>query len=120
MNVYKDKLGDIKEQIARIFDNISKEHLNEQMRDSSGDLSGYSMHMADAGTDNWDREFALNIAGRENDILYKIDKALEKIEDSSYGICEVCEGEITNNRLNAIPYAERCIKCDAAIEKEQS
>ena len=117
---YKEKLFEMKEKITSVFENIAKEHLNESIRESSGDLSGYSMHMADAGTDNWDREFALSIAGRENEILHKIDYALNKIDEKTFGMCEMCEVEIASNRLDAIPYAENCIKCESEIEKEQT
>ncbi|MBN1521246.1 MAG: TraR/DksA C4-type zinc finger protein [Candidatus Aureabacteria bacterium] len=117
---YRKKLIELKEKIEGVFENLTRDHLKEQMRDSSGDLSGYSLHMADAGTDNFDREFAINIAGRENEILQAIDRTIEKIDNQTYGICEMCGQEITTKRLDAIPYAERCFTCESEIEKEQS
>ena len=120
MENYRAKLIELKEKLSGVFENIAKEHLNEQMRDKSGDLSGYSLHMADAGTDNFDKEFALSVAGRETEVLYKIDHALEKIDNNTFGTCEMCEQDIAGSRLDAIPYAIRCIKCESEMEKEHS
>ena len=119
LETYHNKLIILKERLSNLYQNIAKEHLKEQMREQTGDLSGYSLHMADAGTDNFEKEFALNVAGRETQVLYQIDRALEKIENKSFGSCEMCEGSISANRLDAIPYAARCIKCESEIENEQ-
>jgi len=116
---YRTKLIELKEKLGGVLENIAKEHLNEQMRDKSGDLSGYSLHMADAGTDNFEKEFALSVAGRETEVLYHIDRALERIDNNTFGTCDMCKEDITSNRLDAIPYAARCIKCESEMEKEQ-
>src|SRR5688572_9396176 len=59
------------------------------VRDASEERPAYSLHMADAGTDNFDRDFALSIASSEQEALYEIDQALDRIRDGSYGICEL-------------------------------
>lgn len=117
---YKQRLLDIKENIAKLVQNITEENLNSEMRENSGDLSGYALHMADIGTENFDREFALNIAGRENETLHKVNMALEQCNAKTFGTCEMCSNDISENRLNAIPYALHCITCESKIEKEQS
>jgi RNA polymerase-binding protein DksA len=68
-------------------------------------------------TDNFDREFSLDIASTEQRILYDIDAALRKIDLGKYGLCEVCEHKITLQRLKAVPYARLCIKCQQEEEK---
>lgn len=115
---YKDLLIGQKEKIIGNLQNLEGNNLNKSQKDSSGDLSGYSTHMADAASDAYDREFALNIASKEGSILYDIDYALKRIEDKTYGICEVCEKEISVARLNAVPQARLCIKCQNKEEKK--
>ena len=69
---------------------LAGDNLNRSQRESSGDLSSYSFHMADQGTDNFDREFALNLVSSEQDVLYEIDDALRRIDMGTYGVCEGC------------------------------
>ncbi|NCC53145.1 MAG: hypothetical protein EOM20_18290 [Spartobacteria bacterium] len=104
----------------RIVDEItflSGDNLNLSQRDSAGDLSGYSFHMADQGTDNFDREFALNLVSSEQDILYEIDYALQRLEEKTYGICEECGCNIEKARLEALPFARMCIRCKSEKER---
>lgn len=99
------------------LNHIERDNLNRSQRDASGDLSGYSFHMADQATDNFDREFSLDIASAEQNVLNRIDEALRKIDDGTYGVCETCEKPITLKRLKAVPYAKLCIKCKEDEEK---
>ena len=104
----------------RVVDEISflaGDNLNRSQRESSGDLSSYSFHMADHGTDNFDREFALNLVSSEQDALYEIDDALRRIEMGVYGACERCGQIIAMPRLKAQPFAKLCIKCQSEAEK---
>ena len=96
---------------------IAENTLKKSQRDASGDLSGYSLHMADMATDNYDREFLLTIADSERETLLKIDEALKRVEDKSYGKCQTCSKSILKRRLGAVPYAENCKACQ---EKEES
>ena len=104
--------------IAEGLNHIERDNLNKSQRDASGDLSGYSFHMADMATDNFDREFSLDIASAEQVVLNRIDGALRKIEEGSYGICESCGKQISFKRLKAVPYAELCLKCQEDQEKK--
>jgi len=88
-------------------------------KDQSGDLSSYSFHMADQGTDTLDREMAFSFASREGRYLHHLNEALERIEDGTYGVCRTCGGEISKTRLEAVPNATQCIKCKSKEEKKK-
>jgi len=85
-------------------------------RDSSGDLSGYSFHMADAGTDAMEREKAFLFASAEGRREREIVEALQRIYDGTYGVCENCGNPIARARLEAVPYVRLCVSCK---EKEE-
>ncbi len=72
--------------------------------------------MADVATDMYDREFNLGLASSEREVLQKIDQALKRIDEKSFGACSECEKSIPVARLKALPYAETCLKCQEKIE----
>ncbi len=104
-------------QIAEGINHIERDNLNRSQRDAAGDLSGYSFHMADMATDNFDREFSLDLASTEQAMLNRIDEALKKMNEGTYGICENCAKPISFKRLKAVPSAKLCIKCKEDEEK---
>jgi RNA polymerase-binding protein DksA len=116
---FKDQLELERKKIASDLDHIEKDTLNKSQRDASGDLSGYSFHMADVATDNYDRELNLDIASTQQQLLNHIDDALRRIEEGTYGQCEICEGKISVERLRVMPQARLCIKCKEEEEKEK-
>lgn len=116
--VFKELLEKKKIELLKGIKHISEDALKTSQREASGDLSAYSLHMADMATDNYDREFALNLAENEQKILNRIETALEKIEEGMYGDCESCEKKITKVRLTAVPYAELCVPCQEQQEKK--
>jgi DnaK suppressor protein len=75
-------------------------------------------NMAELGTDNFDQELTLRVLGSENEALAQIEAAIERIEDGVYGLCERCGEKIPKSRLDAIPYAEQCVRCAAQQEEE--
>ena len=93
--------------------------LSSTTKDQSGDLSSYSFHMADQGTDTMDREMAFSFASREGRYLHHLNEALERIEQGTYGKCRTCNGEINRKRLEAVPHATQCIKCKNYEEKKR-
>jgi len=115
--IYKKLLLKERGEILSGVDRITEEMLKKSQRDASGDLSGYTFHMADVATDNYDRDFSLGIADAERETLIKIDEALKRIMDKNYGNCLSCEKSIAKKRLKAVPHAEYCKKCQ---EKEES
>jgi RNA polymerase-binding protein DksA len=104
--------------LAEGISHIERDNLNRSQRDASGDLSGYSFHMADMATDNFDREFSLDLASNEQDLLNRIEEAIRKIDEGDFGICETCNKPISIKRLKAVPYAKLCIKCKEDEEKK--
>lgn len=106
-----------KEEIFDDLKHISDDTLRKSQKEASGDISGYTYHMADVATDNYDREFSLGLASNERKFLYELDDALKRIEDGSFGICDDCKGQITKIRLKAVPSARLCIKCQQKREK---
>jgi RNA polymerase-binding protein DksA len=115
---YKKLLIKVRDGIAGDISHITKESLKSQ-KESSGDLSGYSFHMADMASDSYDRELSLNIAGEEQEIVYEIDEALKRIEEGKFGKCISCDKKIPQQRLNAVPYAKYCIQCKSKEEKNK-
>ncbi|MDD5496406.1 MAG: TraR/DksA C4-type zinc finger protein [Candidatus Omnitrophica bacterium] len=118
MKKYKDMLLKEREKIGGELSHITREALNRSQRDASGDLSGYSYHMADVASDNYDREFSLGRATDEQKLLYAIDEALKRIEDGTYGSCLVCGKLIAKRRLGALPHTELCIDCQKKNESK--
>jgi RNA polymerase-binding protein DksA len=93
--------------------------MNKTPKDQSGDLSSYSFHMADQGTDTLDREMVFTFASREGRYLHHLNEALDRIEKGTYGICRTCGGPISKKRLEAVPNATQCISCKSQEEKKK-
>ena len=114
---FRESLQKLRDRVVDEINFLAGDNLNRTQRESSGDLSSYSFHMADHGTDNFDREFALNLVSSEQDVIYEIDDALRRIQMGVYGACEKCSEMIAKPRLKAQPFAKLCIKCQAEQEK---
>jgi DnaK suppressor protein len=114
---FKKLLLDLRDHLIDGVNFLASDNLKRSHRDASGELSGYSLHMADAGTDNFDREFALSLVSNEQEALYEIEEALKRLEHNTYGICGNCEKPIMKARLEAVPFARLCVNCQSEIEK---
>lgn len=79
--------------------------------------AGYSQHQADEGTDDFDRTISIQLSSKEQGMLKQIDRALSKIEDETYGICDVTGDKIPVARLEAIPYACMTVQAQEQLEK---
>ncbi len=86
--------------------------------ESAQELAGYSLHMADSGTDNFDRDFALSLLSSDQDAVYEIEEALKRIERKTYGICELTGKPIPKARLEAIPWTRFTVEAQAQLERE--
>lgn len=117
LNEFKKLILKRKEEILDDIKHISDDTLKKSQKEASGDISGYTYHMADVATDTYDREFSLGLASNERKLLYELDDALKKIEEGKFGICEDCKSFITKSRLKAVPYARLCVKCQEKKEK---
>jgi len=107
-----------KEEILDDLRHISDDTLKKSQKEASGDISGYTYHMADVASDNYDREFSLGLATNERNSLYELEDALKRIEDGTFGLCDSCKGFISKIRLKAVPSARLCIKCQEKREKK--
>ena len=85
-------------------------------KDAAGERAGMATHMADLGTDNYRRDFELGLLSDGVDVLEMIDEALQRLEDSEYGICLDCGMPIPRKRLEAKPYAKYCTACKSKRE----
>ena len=114
--VYKGRLLALRARLRGDVNQMADAALNKSRSEANGDLSSMPIHMADIGSDNFEQEFTLSLLESEETTLELIERALERIEDRTYGVCDECEGTIKKSRLNAIPYAPLCIKCAQASE----
>ncbi len=90
---------------------------HEALRRDRSDLSNMPIHMADAGTDNYEIENTIGLMDSERRLLLQIHEALERIEDGTYGICAGDGQAIPKQRLEAIPWAKFCVGCASLLEK---
>ena len=114
----------IKPEWSKFYQNLLelRERLLHQMdglaKESAEELAGYSLHMADSGTDNFDRDFALSLLSSDQDAIYEIEEALKRIEKSTYGVCELTGKHIPKARLEAIPWTRFTVEAQAQLERE--
>ena len=106
-----------REKLLKELGYLENEIMASTSKDSSGDLSSYSFHMADQGTDAEEREKAFLLASREGRYIYHLNEALRRIDDGTYGKCAVCGGYISKERLEAVPHATKCIACKSKEEE---
>jgi len=111
---FENMLLSERERLSTGIRKIEESALHESVRETTGDLYSY----AETGTDNFERETALNIATGESLRLREVADALERIEAGTFGICEGCDEAIPRKRLEAFPAARYCIKCKSKLEKE--
>ena len=90
---------------------------NGLAKESAKEMESYGVHMADSGTDNFDRDFNLSLLSSDQDVIYEIEEALKRIEKETYGTCEITGKLIPQTRLNAIPWTR--FRVDAQSELEQ-
>ena len=119
LKAFKELLIKRKAELQKGIQHIAEDALKTSQRDAAGDLSAYSLHMADVATDNYDREFSLGLADKEQVIVHRIDTALDKIDEGNYGDCELCNKKISVVRLKVVPYAELCVPCQEKQEKRK-
>ena len=124
MSLSKDQVKQLRQlliteraKLAEEIKSIARE-ASTSPRDASGDLSAYTVHMADMAADTYDRELSMNIASSEQEVLYQIDDALKRLDDGSYGVCQQCNQPIAMSRLKAVPYASLCIACQRSKEQK--
>ena len=95
----------------------TEETLLKSAKDDSGDLSGYGQHMADAGTDTFDRDFALSLVSNEQEALSEIEAAIKRVHAGTYGICESTQKPIAKERLLAVPFTRYSAEAKKQVER---
>ena len=116
LNVYKERLLTLRARLRGDVNAMAEAALNKTRTEASGDLSSMPIHMADVGSDNFEQEFTLSLMENDEGTLEKIEAALERIEDGTYGSCVEGAGRVPKTRLNAIPYTPYCVKCAEKLE----
>jgi len=107
---FYERLLELREQLMRQMNGLAKE--------SAQEMAGYSLHMADSGTDNFDRDFALSLLSSDQDAVYEIEEALKRIEKNTYGVCELTGKPIPKSRLEAIPWTRFTVQAQSQLERE--
>lgn len=115
MDKQRERLLHLRDNILDSMNGVAKDTLRSRAEGS--EASAFGMHQADAGSDAYDRDFALSLLSQEQDALYEIEEALKRIEHETYGICEMSGKPIAHARLEAIPFARYTVECQAQIEK---
>jgi RNA polymerase-binding transcription factor DksA len=116
---YYKQLVELREKIRQGLDLHTQETLKRSSKEDSGDLSGYSQHMADAGSTTFDRDFALSLVSSEQELLYEIEEALKRMRKNAYGICEITASPISPERLNAVPFTRYSLEGQKELEKQR-
>ncbi|MEN8785117.1 MAG: TraR/DksA C4-type zinc finger protein, partial [Akkermansiaceae bacterium] len=114
----RQRLLDLRDQITDVMHGIQSDTIKNGAEGS--DASGSGMHQGDAGSDAYDRDFALNMLSKEANALGEIEEALQRLELGTYGVCEESGQKIPNPRLEAMPFARLTVERQAAKERENS
>ena len=117
---YEKLLLQRKKELLESMGDIMKDRVGTTTKESTGDLSSYSYHMADQGTDAMERELAFMFASKTGRLIYHVDEALRRVKDGSYGKCIMCDRPISKARLEAVPHARLCIECKSAEEDKKT
>src|SRR5207302_8392003 len=109
----KEKLLQLRDAMVDSMAGVAQDTLRSRAEGS--EASAFGMHQADAGSDAYDRDFALSLLSQEQDALYEIDQALKRIELGTYGKCEMSGKPIPHARLEAIPFARFTVQCQSQL-----
>jgi len=116
---YYRALLKLRESVKEGLDFHAQDTLKRSSKDDTGDLSSYSQHMADVGTDTFDRDFALSLLSNEQDALFEIEEAIQRIVDGSYGVCEITGKPIARERLRAVPFTRYSLEGQKQLEESR-
>lgn len=116
---YYKALIELRASVSSGLEQHTAETLKRSNRDDSGDLSSYGQHLADAGTDTFDRDFALSMVSSEQEALFEINEAIRRIFNGSYGLCEITGEPIAAERLEAVPFTRYSLEGQKELEKNK-
>ena len=112
----QERLIHLRDSMVDSMMGVAKDTLRSRAEGS--EASAFGMHQADAGSDAYDRDFALSLLSQEQDALYEIEQALGRIDLGTYGVCEMTGKPIAHPRLEAIPFARYTVECQSQLEKQ--
>ncbi|MDB6155306.1 MAG: yocK [Chthoniobacteraceae bacterium] len=112
----KERLIQLRDNMLDSMTGVAKDTLRSRAEGS--EASAFGMHQADAGSDAYDRDFALSLLSQEQDALYEIEEAIKRIDVGTYGNCEMSGKPIAHARLEAIPFTRYTVECQAQLEKQ--
>lgn len=113
----RDRLLQLRDTLLDSMSGVAKDTLRSRAEGS--EASAFGMHQADAGSDAYDRDFALSLLSQEQDALYEIEEALKRIDAGTYGVCEMSGKPIAHARLEALPFARYTVECQAQFERQR-
>lgn len=111
IETFKKRLLEMKDQLG-----LSLKSVSDDVK-TSEESKGYSQHQADEGTDDFGQTISIEVSSKEQGIVRQIDRALEKIDEGTYGVCDVSGDEIPIKRLEAVPYATMTVAAQEKFEK---
>jgi RNA polymerase-binding transcription factor DksA len=114
----RQKLLDLRDTLVDQMNGVARDTLGKG--EDNHDSSAFGMHQADAGSDAYDRDFALNLLSQEQDALHQIEEALLRIDGGEYGVCEGSGVQIPIARLEAMPFARRTVDFQEKLDKEEA
>ncbi|MEO6787104.1 MAG: TraR/DksA C4-type zinc finger protein [Chthoniobacteraceae bacterium] len=113
----RQRLMALRDTILDSMAGVAKDTLRS--RPEGSEASAFGMHQADAGSDAYDKDFALSLLSQEQDALYEIEEALKRVDNGTYGVCEMSGKPISHLRLEALPFARCTVECQADLEKNK-
>jgi DnaK suppressor protein len=117
MKLQKQRLMALRDTILDSMAGVAKDTLRS--RPEGSEASAFGMHQADAGSDAYDKDFALSLLSQEQDALYEIEEAIKRIDAGTYGVCEMSGKPIPHLRLEALPFARFTVQCQSDLEKNK-
>ena len=117
MKLQKERLMALRDTILDSMAGVAKDTLRS--RPEGSEASAFGMHQADAGSDAYDKDFALSLLSQEQDALYEIEEAVKRVDNGTYGVCEMSGKPISHLRLEALPFARFTVECQADLEKNR-
>jgi DnaK suppressor protein len=119
MERFEKLLAEERKRVLEELDWVEQNYIGRSRKESTGDVSSYSVHPADGATDSMEVEKAYMIGAASGEVLEDIDEALGNIKKGSYGKCVECGEDISMERLEAVPYAKLCIQCKTNLENSK-
>jgi DnaK suppressor protein len=113
---YREQLLALRQRLNGDVSHLTEEALRRSQGDGGDNLSNLPIHMADLGTDNFEREFTLSLVENEGKVLDEVTAALQRLDQGQFGRCEECQAAIPKARLGALPYTRHCVDCARKLE----